>query len=211
MRPADLLTVGLTARGTTIGALVMIRCEGKGFRRAGRDRRRASGVTCRDGVGLRQALRGAWPHRDGAAAQPPAAVASQHRRGPVGRQIPARGRTPGHRWRLLRRPRSRGRLVALGRRPTRWNIPAPCRICFMQAPSCSCGRGRRSICATGASGGSFWRVRTGAILMASRPISMGSMITLSYTSRFPTQSPMPNGRARSCRRKRNGNLPRAAD
>ena len=31
MRPADLLTVGLTARGTTIGALVMIRCEGRGF------------------------------------------------------------------------------------------------------------------------------------------------------------------------------------
>lgn len=29
MRPADLLTVGLTARGTTIGALVMIRCEGR--------------------------------------------------------------------------------------------------------------------------------------------------------------------------------------
>jgi len=31
MRPADLLAVGLTARGTTIGALVMIRCEGRGF------------------------------------------------------------------------------------------------------------------------------------------------------------------------------------
>jgi sigma-B regulation protein RsbU (phosphoserine phosphatase) len=31
MRPADLLAVGLTARGTTIGALVIIRCEGRGF------------------------------------------------------------------------------------------------------------------------------------------------------------------------------------
>ena len=31
MRPADLLTVGLTARGATIGALVLIRCEGRGF------------------------------------------------------------------------------------------------------------------------------------------------------------------------------------
>ena len=31
MRPADMLAVGLTARGTTIGALVLIRCEGRGF------------------------------------------------------------------------------------------------------------------------------------------------------------------------------------
>ena len=31
MRPADLLAVGLTARGATIGALVMIRSEGRGF------------------------------------------------------------------------------------------------------------------------------------------------------------------------------------
>ncbi|MBJ7337007.1 MAG: SpoIIE family protein phosphatase [Mycolicibacterium sp.] len=31
MRPADLLAVGLTARGATIGALVLIRCEGRGF------------------------------------------------------------------------------------------------------------------------------------------------------------------------------------
>lgn len=31
MRPADLLAVGLTARGTTIGALIVIRCEGRGF------------------------------------------------------------------------------------------------------------------------------------------------------------------------------------
>jgi serine phosphatase RsbU (regulator of sigma subunit) len=31
MRPADLLGVGLTARGTTIGALVMIRGQGRGF------------------------------------------------------------------------------------------------------------------------------------------------------------------------------------
>lgn len=31
MRPADLLTVGLTARGATIGALVLIRGEGRGF------------------------------------------------------------------------------------------------------------------------------------------------------------------------------------
>ncbi len=31
MRQADLLAVGLTARGTTIGALVLIRCEGRGF------------------------------------------------------------------------------------------------------------------------------------------------------------------------------------
>ncbi len=31
MRPADLLGVGLTARGTTIGALVMVRGQGRGF------------------------------------------------------------------------------------------------------------------------------------------------------------------------------------
>ncbi|MDT5176910.1 MAG: hypothetical protein QOJ95_1108 [Mycobacterium sp.] len=31
MRPADLLAVGLTARGSTIGALLMIRSEGRGF------------------------------------------------------------------------------------------------------------------------------------------------------------------------------------
>jgi sigma-B regulation protein RsbU (phosphoserine phosphatase) len=31
MRPADLLGVGLTARGTTIGALVMVRSQGRGF------------------------------------------------------------------------------------------------------------------------------------------------------------------------------------
>src|SRR4051812_11559476 len=44
--------------------------------------------------------------------------------------------------------------------------------------------------------------------MAPRPISMGSTSIPSSTSRFPTQSPTPNGRARICRRKPNGNSPR---
>ncbi len=93
---------------------------------------------------------------------------------------------------------------------TRRTIQARCRTCSMPARSSSHRRRVRSICATGVHGGPSSRARTGGIPTARRATSTGSTIIRWCMWRSPTRWLTPNGPARTCRPRPNGNSPRAA-
>ncbi len=82
---------------------------------------------------------------------------------------------------------------------------------IMRARSSSRRRRAKSIYAIGVNGGPSSRVRIGATPTARKATSTGSTIIRSCTSRSGTRWPTPNGPAKTCRPRPNGNSPRAAD
>ena len=94
--------------------------------------------------------------------------------------------------------------------PIRPTIPVRCPRCCMPPRSCSTSRRCASRCATCVSGGSSAAARSGVIRSASTAPSTGWSAIRSST--WPTATPRRTrgGRARNCRPRRSGSVPRAA-